>query len=110
MFKKYEFVVEVIIKGACASFWHDEMVLNTYLFLLKCLLLPKLKATNHTTLSPPKTAFCTTITFPYFSLQYASENQQISLAFKAYLKKLIFDNLSDKFCFMVIHSISSHHS
>jgi hypothetical protein len=89
---------------------HDEMVLNTYLLLLKCLLLPKLRAANHTTLSPPKPAFCKTLSLPYCSLQYASKNQQISLAFKAYLQKLIFDNPSYKFCFIVIHSISSHHS
>jgi hypothetical protein len=90
------------------KFWHDEMVLNTNLFLLKCLLLPKLRATNHTTLSPPKAVFSKAISLPHFSLHCASTFQQMFLAFKAYLQKLISDNLGDSFCFIVIHSFRSH--
>jgi hypothetical protein len=84
------------------------MVLKTHLFLLKCLLLPKFKAKNHTTLSPPKAAFSKSNCLPHFSLQCSSTFQQMFLAFKAYLQKLISDNLGDSFCFIVIHSFRSY--
>jgi hypothetical protein len=72
--------------------------------------MPKLGAANNTALFPLKTAFSKATPPPYFSLQYAGTSQQKSLVFKSYLLKLIFDNLGDNFCFIVIHSFSLHHS
>jgi hypothetical protein len=96
--------------GRAQVFWREEMVLNTYFFLFKCLLLPKIRAANQTALFPPKIAFSKAIPPPYFISQYAGTNQQKSLVFKAYLMKLVFDNLKDNFSFIVIHSFSIHHS
>jgi hypothetical protein len=53
--------------------------------------------------------FIKTISLPHFSLQYPSISQPISLAFKAYLPKLIFDNFDHKLCFIVTYSFRSHH-
>jgi hypothetical protein len=96
--------------GRAQVFEHDEMVLNTYLLFLKCLLLLKLKAANHSTLSPPKAAFNNPISLPYCSSQTVNTTQPIYSAFNAYLQKLIFDNFIDKCYFIVIHSFSKHHS
>jgi hypothetical protein len=86
------------------------MVLKTHLFLLKCMLLPKFEAKNHTTLSPPKATFSKSNCLPRFSLQCTSTFQQMFLAFKAYLQKLISDNLGDSFYLIAIYSFRSYNA
>ena len=85
------------------------MSLTHYLIFLESLLLTKLKAANHTTLSPPETVHIAINSSPYFNLQYSSINQRLSKAIKTYLLKLNFDSFVQKFYFLVIHLFRNFH-